>query len=427
MPTIRHGKVRRMLKDGKAKVIQVKPFTIQLTYETTNYTQEITLGIDSGYLNIGFSATTKEKELVSGEVKLLTNMSQRLTEKTQYRRIRRQRLRYRKARWNNRKTRQGWLAPSIEHKFNSHIRFIEKLKNILPVSEVVIEVANFDIQKIKNPEIQGTDYQQGEQLGFWNLREYILHRDEHQCQNSNCKNTSKEPILQIHHIIFRDNGGTDTPSNLITLCDKCHASPNHKKGKLLDLWQTNKPKIRGFKDATFMTMIRWKLVNFIDCLHTYGYITKNTRINLGLEKTHYNDAFCIAIGTTQTRSTPIIFEQIRRNNRSLEKFYDAKYIDSRTGEKASGGYLNNGRRTRSKNKNTENLHVYRGEKISKGRRQIRKQRYFYQPGDLVKFEGKTFAVKGTQNHGEYVALRGVKKVAKTTSLTPYKFRKGFAC
>ena len=135
MPTTRHGKVRRMLKEGKAKVIQIKPFTIQLTYETTNYTQEITLGIDSGGdCNIGFSATTKEKELVSGEVKLLTNMSQRLTEKTQYRRIRRQRLRYRKARWDNRKTRQGWLTPSIEHKFNSHIRFIEKLKNILPVS-----------------------------------------------------------------------------------------------------------------------------------------------------------------------------------------------------------------------------------------------------------------------------------------------------
>ena len=36
MPTERHGKVRRMLKEGKAKVVRREPFTIQLLYETTN-------------------------------------------------------------------------------------------------------------------------------------------------------------------------------------------------------------------------------------------------------------------------------------------------------------------------------------------------------------------------------------------------------
>ncbi|HOQ40330.1 MAG TPA: RRXRR domain-containing protein, partial [Fervidobacterium sp.] len=49
MPTKRHGKVRRLLKQQLAKLVKTKPFTIQLLYETTNYTQNITLGIDSGY------------------------------------------------------------------------------------------------------------------------------------------------------------------------------------------------------------------------------------------------------------------------------------------------------------------------------------------------------------------------------------------
>ena len=427
MPTS-NPKARQLLKQKKAIIKKIKPFTIQLNYRTkTNYIQSITLGMDSGYLNIGFSANTENKELISGEVKLLQGMSDRVTEKAMYRRTRRHRLRYRKARWQNRKVEKQWLAPSIQHKLDSHIRFIDKIKGLLPITKIIVEVANFDIQQIKNPTIQGKQYQQGEQMGFWNLREYILHRDNHQCQNPNCKNKDKNPILELHHILFRSNGGTDVPNNLITLCNKCHTSPNHKKGKLLDLWQTNKPKIRGFKDATFMSMVRWRLVNYIDCLHTYGYITKHNRIKHQLEKTHYNDAFCIANGGNQTRTEPIIFEQVRRNNRSLEKFYDAKYLDIRTGEKVSGSELNCGRRTRNKNKNSENLRVYRGQKISKGQRRIRTKRYFYQPNDLVRYDGQIYTVKGSQNNGKYVALKEIKKVPKVELLTPYRFRKGFAC
>jgi hypothetical protein len=426
MPT-NNAKARILLKAKKAKVKTIKPFTIQLIYITSNYTQDITLGIDSGYLNIGFSATTKKEELISGKVKLLQGISDRITEKVQYRRIRRQKLRYRKARWQNRKINGGWLAPSIQHKMDSHIRFIDKLKSILPITKVVIEVANFDIQAIKNPDIQGIEYQQGEQMGFWNLREYILHRDNHQCQNPNCKNKDKNQILEIHHIKYQSNGGTDTPNNLITLCNKCHTTPNHKKGKFLYGWQSNRPKIRAFKDATFMSMVRWRLVNFINCLHTYGYITKNNRIKHGIEKSHSNDAFVISGGTIQKRVEPIIFEQVRRNNRSLEKFYDAKYIDIRTGEKVSAGDLNCGRRTRNKNLNSENLRVFRGQKISDGQRRIRTKRYLYQPNDLVKYDNTIYTVKGTQNNGSYVALKEIKKVPRFELLIPYKFRKGFAC
>ena len=185
-----------------------------------------------------------------------------------------------------------------------------------------------------------------------------------------------------------------------------------------------KPKLKSFKEATFMSVVRWRLVNSLNCEYTYGFDTKSKRIALGLEKTHYNDAFCIADGSAQTRVKPIYFEQIRRNNRSLEKFYDAKYVDSRTGEKVSGQDLNSGRRTRNKDLNSENLHKYRKQKLSKGQRRIRTQRYFYQPKDLVKYENKIYTVKGIQNKGAYIKLENLSKPIKTELVVPYEFRKG---
>ena len=432
MPTS-NAKARILLKQKRAKVKEIKPFTIQLTYKTkTEYTQPITLGIDSGYNNVGFSAITSDRELISGELKLLQGMKERLLERARYRKIRRSKLRYRKARFNNRTKSKpkGWLAPSLQHKLDSHIKFIDYLYSILPITRCVVEIANFDIQKIKNPDIQGEEYQQGEQMGFWNLREYILHRDNHKCQNPNCKNKDKKQILEIHHIKYKHLGGTDSPNNLITLCTKCHTSQNHKEGYFLWDWCQQCKKVRGFKDATFMSMIRWYLINILkekynNIYVTYGYITKSHRINNKIEKTHYNDAFCIAKGINQKRSVEIFkVKQSRRNNRSLEMFYDARYIDTRTGEKVSGSELNNGRRTRNKKLNPENLHQYRGQKLSKGQRRIRTKRHFYQPNDLVKYNGQTYSVRGTQNNGAYIRLNEIKKVPRVDLLTPYKFNKG---
>lgn len=432
MPTKRHAKVRILLKKKLAKVVSAKPFTIQLLYDTKNVTQDVMLGIDSGYLNIGFSAVTDKQELISGEVRLLQGQKERLQSRAVYRRNRRNRLRYRAPRFDNRVSskKPGWLAPSIQHKLDTHIRFIEKLRGLLPITEIIIEVANFDIQKIKNPDIEGKMYQQGEQSGFWNLREYILHRDRHTCQNPNCKNRGKGQILNVHHIVFRSEGGTDTPSNLITLCNRCHTPANHKKGNLLHNWMLEGKKVRGYSAATFMSIVRWRLVEYLKSLQiktrfTYGYITKSHRISLGIEKTHCNDAFCIARGTSQIRCEEYEIQQVRRNNRSLEKFYDAKYIDIRSGETTSGGELSCGRTTRNKNLNTENLKIFRERKVSKGRRAIRKSRYFYQPNDLVKYENKIFTVKGTQNKGTRVVLKENNKSVKVEELMPYRFSKGF--
>ena len=170
MPTS-NAKARKLLKQKKAKVVSLRPFVVKLTYKTkTEYIQKLNLGVDSGYSNIGFSVIDAKQEYIAGEVKLLEGMKKRLLEKASYRRIRRSRLRYRKARWNNRvkSKKKGWLAPSLKHKLDTHIKFIDYLKNILPIEKITIEVANFDIQKMKDDLISGIDYQNGGLMSiFW--------------------------------------------------------------------------------------------------------------------------------------------------------------------------------------------------------------------------------------------------------------------
>ncbi|HMB46634.1 MAG TPA: RNA-guided endonuclease IscB, partial [Candidatus Methanoperedens sp.] len=201
MPTT-PGKAKKLLKEDKARVIKRTPFTIQLKYATGETKQEITLGVDSGFENIGLSAITAKKELYSAEVKLRTDMVKLNSERRQYRRARRNRKTwYRPPRFENRKKPEGWLPPSIQHKLDSHIKLINKVKQRLPITKIDIEVAAFDIQKIKNPEISGKEYQNGVQKDSWNAREYVLHRDNHTCQA--CKGKSKTRYLKLI-ILFQD-------------------------------------------------------------------------------------------------------------------------------------------------------------------------------------------------------------------------------
>jgi len=319
MPTENHAKVRVLLKQGRAKVVNKCPFTIQLLYSSTNYTQRVTLGVDSGSKHIGLSATTKNKVLFESDVEIRNDIVDLLSTRRELRRSRRNRkLRYRKPRFNNRKRSDGWLAPSVKQKVDSHITMIAKVHKILPISNIIVEVASFNMQKIQNPEISGTDYQQGEQLGFWNVREYVLFRDGHKCQC--CHGKSKDKILNVHHIESRKTGG-DAPNNLITLCETCHTGYHRGTVKL--------PKAihRGmsFKDATFMGIMRWALYEKLNAIYpdvklTYGYITKNTRIKNGLPKDHYIDARCISGNPNAISNGDVYYyKKVRCHNRQIHK------------------------------------------------------------------------------------------------------------
>ena len=431
MPTDRHGMVRRLLKTKRAKIVKRSPFTIQLLYEVENKTQDIDLKVDSGYLNIGISACSDNAELYSAEVKLLENQKQRLEDRRKYRRTRRNRLRYRKPRFDNHRRSEGWLAPSIEHKVESHVKVIKNITDILPITKIIVEVANFDIQALKNPDINGAEYQQGEMFDFRNLREYTFFRDNYTCQICGKSAFKDGAILRMHHVEYwNNNNRSNIPANTLTVCTKCHSSKNHEPtGKLYGIKMKHKP----FKAETFMSTVRWIILNrlkerYKDILvvHSYGYQTKDKRIELKLEKTHYNDAYCIGDKQPAKRlANTLILKQQRKNNRSLEKFYDAKYIDKRDGTKKTGKELFSGRTTRNTNLNSENLHQYRGQKLSKGRRAIRKQYYMYQPNDTVIYQNRLYNVVGVQNKGTYIKLRDEFKtmVVATDKVTPRSFSK----
>ena len=316
MPTERHGHVRKLLREGRASVVRRTPFTVKLNYETTCYVQEVSLGIDAGSKHIGVSATTPQKELFASEVTLRTDITNLLSTRLEQRRGRRKRLRYRKPRFNNRRRAEGWLAPSVRNRVDAHLKVIRLVHGILPISKITIEVAQFDAQKIKDPSISGEGYQRGEQLGFWNVREYVLARDGHKCQH--CDGKSKDPVLNVHHLESRKTGG-NAPNNLITPRETCHKKYHQGDIKL---------KIRrgaSLRDAAVMNIMRWAVYNqakkeFPNVHLTYGYITKNTRIRTGLDKTHAVDARCIS-GNPTSKPLGYYFpqRQIRRHNRQIHK------------------------------------------------------------------------------------------------------------
>lgn len=318
MPTTRHGKVRRLLKANKATVVNLCPFTIQLTYKSTDHKQPVTLGIDAGAKHIGFSATTEKEELFACETILRTDIVDLLSTRSQNRRTRRSRLRYRKPKFNNRvfSKKKGWVAPSVKQRIDSHLNEVNEIHKILPITKIVIEAAQFDTHKMKNPNISGIDYQNGEQLGFWNVREYVLFRDGHKC--SYCKGKSKDLILNIHHIESRKTGG-DSPSNLITLCKTCHKE--YHKGNI-DL------KVRRGKSlcgAAIMGIMKWRLYDELKSRYsnvsmTFGYITKYNRIKYGIEKSHTSDAFVISKNFNAKRiERQYLKRLIRRHNRQIHK------------------------------------------------------------------------------------------------------------
>ena len=329
MPTTRYGRVRRLIRKGLAVVVDCRPFTIQLNYDTPNGVQEVSLGVDAGTKHVGFSATTKKKVLFEAELLLRSDIVEKLSTRREFRRARRNRkTRYRKSRFLNRtrSKKPGWIAPSVRQKVDSHIHWISKIRKFLPISKITVETAQFDTQLLKAleqglPLPLGTDYQKGDQLGFWNVREYVLFRDGHKCQY--CKGKSKDTKLHVHHIESRKTGG-DAPNNLITLCSACHA--------MYHLGEIELPKTarRGtsLRDAAQMGIMRKTLFNrlkeeigeVIPCFETYGYITKSTRSKYGLPKEHVIDARCIS-GNPGACSVGkyLIIRKLRANNRQLHR------------------------------------------------------------------------------------------------------------
>ena len=312
MPTERFGKVRRLLKEGKAKVVRREPFTIRLLYESeTDVVQECYCGVDTGSKHIGVAVVSDDKVLYQSQTELRDDIKQKMDNRRMYRHNRRSRkTRYRKQRFLNRRNsiREDRLPPSVRHKVQAHIDEIEFCKKILPVSDLILEVSQFDTALMKNPslmneKIRHWGYQQGFNYGYSSRREAVLHRDNYTCQCCGKKNCR----LEVHHIEFKSNGGTDDEENLITLCKECHDRV-HAGTVVLD----KKPKKMRLKHATHMSIIRsWLLKIYPDAIETFGFVTSENRNHLNLSKDHYIDACVIASGGLEFKPLDVVFYKRR--------------------------------------------------------------------------------------------------------------------
>jgi len=316
MPTKRFRKVRLMLKNGQAKVARRDVFTIQLLYKPkTYYVQPLTLGCDTGYEHIGSSASNKKAEYYAEEVIIDNGMVKRLETRASYRRDRRNRkTRYRQPGFDNRTSskKEGWLAPSVKHRRDAHLSRINFICSILPVNKINIEVASFDIQKIKNPGIQGVKYQRGKKFGYENKRQYVLYRDGFKCQHCGSKDH-----LEVHHIRYKSHKGTNDVDNLITLCYECHQKLHSGKIKI------DGSKVKSFRAAAGVSSMKNSLIAFLNDIYTnvnvtYGYITKSKRHKYNMSKTHCHDAFAIA-GNLKAKPLEYHYKcvQRKRHERSM--------------------------------------------------------------------------------------------------------------
>lgn len=285
---------RLLLKQRKAKCVRRTPFTIKLLYQTTSYTQPLTLGVDTGSRKIGSAVVNNKNDVVYlSEIEIRNDIADKMKQRSKYRRNRRARkTRYREARWLNRKNsiKKDRFSPTMTSKINSHLKEVKFVESILPITKTILETANFDPYALKNPAVLKNKwlYQKGINYGFANTKSYVLNRDNYTCQY--CKGKSKDSKLEVHHITFRGNNGSDEAENLICLCKTCHDNLHHGKISLKG------GKTKGYlKHATQMNSIRVQLLRSLPLAEeTFGFVTKEHRQLLNLPKEHYMDAVSIA-------------------------------------------------------------------------------------------------------------------------------------
>lgn len=312
-------KARILLKEGKAKVLQYTPFTIQLLYPTGETFQKIDIGVDTGAISIGLAVVSMDKVLAKGEIELRDGIHKDMITRSQRRKARRvKNTRYRKKRFLNRKRKDDWLPPTINSKLNATYKWIDIFSLLVPIPNLHIEVCKFNIKKMVNEENieKNSEYD--------NVRLFVFARDNYTCQV--CKKKNK--IYQTHHIKFRSKGGTDRASNLITVCTDCHTAANHNEGGILYDWMIKNKNVKSYREAYFMNIIKKHILKrYTNADITYGYETSKHRRNLKLDKTHYNDAIAITKieDIKENSDSSFYIKQFRKKKRSLHESYPIKF------------------------------------------------------------------------------------------------------
>src|SRR6266852_6605092 len=283
------ARARKLLRDGKAKILRSSPFTIGLLWDCEGYVQEVVVGIDKGSTVTGICCIGNEEILLSAEIEHRRDVKEKMATRRAHRRNRRKRKCYRAKRFNNRASskRTGRLSPSIKTNVEEVIRVVKHLP--VPISSIIIEDVQVDIARLNTPSLKGSQYQDPTRLDE-NLRIACLMRDGYTCQHC-----GKQGVrLEAHHIVYREHGGKDTLTNLLTLCAACHQKVHQGKIRL------QVTGVSGHLDQIAQHTMQGKTyLSATMGAHTplftlFGYQTATLRTWRGLPKTHIIDALCIA-------------------------------------------------------------------------------------------------------------------------------------
>lgn len=300
---IHPGTARRLLKVGLAAVYRLYPFTIIHKQEVKQTPTPIAIKLDPGSKKTGIALVQNDKVIWAAELTHRgQNISASLESRSATRGNRRARkTRYRPARFLNRARPKGWLAPSLQHRVETTLTWVNKLIKFAPIGSIVQELVRFDLQQLEQPEISGIEYQQGELLGY-EVREYLLNKWNRKCTYCQIKDVP----LQVEHVVPKAKGGSNRISNLCLACDKC----NKKKGTLdikefligkPDLLKKIQSQLKApLKDAAAVNSTRWVLFDRLKLTGLpvstgSGGLTKFNRTRLGLAKTHWLDAACVGM------------------------------------------------------------------------------------------------------------------------------------
>ncbi len=281
MPTTSR-RARIWLNTRRSRIVNREPFTIQLHFETADYTQPATVGVDTGSQTVGIAAINGEV-VYRAEVHLRTGITGKLTHRRQYRRNRRSRKpRYRATRWANRRRRSGLLLPSLHTQAEATVKAVRFAASFLPISGVKVEIGSFD--------------QQGELQGYL-LREYLLEKWQQKCASCGAKGIP----LQIEHLVPKSRGGSERASNLTLACEPCNVHKGHQTADEFGYPEIQAHARVPLRDAAHVSSIKTRVVQPLrdtfgaeQVAVTYGYETKYKRMQvLGLLKSHINDAVAI--------------------------------------------------------------------------------------------------------------------------------------
>ena len=302
------ARARELLKRGQAVVHKIAPFTIRLKDRVGGEVHPVRIKLDPGSKTTGIALVREDvaETETTAHVLFLAELTHRggkirdrLTARGTFRRRRRGHLRYRKPRFDNRTRPEGWLAPSLQHRVDTTISWVNRIRKLSPVSGTSQELVRFDLQKVENPELSGFEYQQGTLAGY-EVREYLLEKWNRTCAYCGAKDVP----LEIDHIHPRSKGGADRVSNLTLACHVC----NQKKGSQdLSSFLAKKPETlkrilsqakKPLRDASAVNSTRWALFERLKQtglpIETgSGGRTKWNRTRFGLSKTHSLDAACV--------------------------------------------------------------------------------------------------------------------------------------